>query len=180
MPQYDAYEEPSPITIPHISHTHADISLPLPTSLLRPATRRASISHPTPILQSLQTPLQLPPTTFTAGTPPSLETTGPVRILSHQPRHPSPASTPRRLSTWAGSEQKQLAEFEASQKQDDEISIMTACDHYAPEKAAAGAGVSANPCDCDPTGEFNHEVHMLNGGWIHRTRASCERLSERH
>ena len=64
-----------------------------------------------------------------------------------------------------------LAAYTKAQADDDSIRLVLACER-------CGEDLNHKNQTNDPH-EFAKEAHMLNGGWMHRSRASCELLSER-
>jgi len=128
MPQYDTYDEPSPITIPRTSKTHADIPLsptnkPLETCYSEGINKPSDTDTP-----ELTDSPPAPPYHFHRRHSTLSRDDWPVENLIPSTTSPEPAldtTSPKHLT---GSEQKQLAEFEASQKRDDEIRMMMASD----------------------------------------------------
>lgn len=64
-----------------------------------------------------------------------------------------------------------LAAYTKAQADEDSIRLVLACER-------CGEDLNLKNQTNDPN-EFAKEAHMLNGGWMHRSRASCELLSER-
>lgn len=83
--------------------------------------------------------------------------------------HPSSLDpSPKSLNA---EEQASLAAYTKAQADDDSIRLVLACER-------CGQDLDKENRSNDPN-EFAKEAHMLNGGWMHRSRGSCELLSER-
>ena len=70
-------------------------------------------------------------------------------------------------------EKLQLREFERSQQQDDDFRMFLEPDRHESEAATKREEGTWR----DPE-ESKGEKHMLRGGWMHRSRASCELLRD--
>ena len=82
--------------------------------------------------------------------------------------HSSDPSSPKVLTA---EESASLAAYTKAQADDDSIRLVLACQRCGQDLAKENR---TNDID-----EFAKEAHMLNGGWMHRSRASCELLADR-
>ena len=82
-----------------------------------------------------------------------------------------PASTDPSPNQLNAEEEASLAAYTKAQSDNDSIHLILACER-------CGEDINHKNQTNDPN-EFAKEAHMLNGGWMHRSRASCELLSDR-
>lgn len=76
--------------------------------------------------------------------------------------------SPKSLSA---EERASLADYTKAESDNESIRLALACEK------CGGDTDGEKPVD-DPE-EFAKEAHMLNGGWMHRSRASCDLLVDR-
>jgi len=82
-----------------------------------------------------------------------------------------PASSDPSPKTLNAEERVWLAAYIKAQADNDSIRLALACER-------CGEDLNHKNQTNDPN-EFAKEAHMLNGGWMHRSRGSCELLSDR-
>jgi len=88
---------------------------------------------------------------------------------------PKPSTSRIKLSQ---TEKDQLAVLTLTQQQDDTIKT----DPQSGQQEAKETAKEQREQEWKAKGtdiEFDEEKHMLNGGWMHRSRGSCELLRER-
>jgi len=178
MPQYDAYEEPlalstsqEPGEIHDGVHTTKPASIPLGqpgNPLLEPgiAVKNDGIYR----IVSDNDPFHAAMSSHTRARHSSLvrEDSG-TRLIPTTLTHPvSSDPSPKTLNA---EERVSLAEYTKAQADNDSIRLALACER-------CGEDLNHKNQANDPD-EFAKEAHMLNGGWMHRSRASCELLSDR-
>jgi hypothetical protein len=178
MPQYDAYEDP---LVLGSGHDGVQPTIPVPDTIGSPLTK---INTPDRGAQAqaeggngiykIQSPNNDP---FHASM--SSRTHARHSSLTHTDNGthliPStlthPASLDPSPKTLNAEEQASLAAYIKTQADNDSIRLALACER-------CGQDLAKENRINDPA-EFAKEAHMLNGGWMHRSRASCELLSER-
>jgi len=88
---------------------------------------------------------------------------------------PEPSTSPMRLTS---AEKDQLEQFNKSQQQDDAIRMdLQSSQQEAKEIAKEHREQEWKAKDAEI--EFDEKKHMLKGGWMHRSRGSCELLQDR-
>lgn len=184
MPQYDAYEEPLALTpsIP-LGEGHDGIQATPAIPLGQPGNPIIEPDMPaktTPAKKSNNGIYTVPAsnndpfhTAMTSHT--HLRHSGLTRADSGTDLIPSTLTHSASLDpdprTLNDTEKASLASYTKAQADDDSIQLVLACER-------CGEDLNAKNKANDPN-EFAKEAHMLNGGWMHRSRASCELLSER-
>lgn len=84
---------------------------------------------------------------------------------------PDSRASPKDLSP---AEKLQLREFERSQQQDDDFRMILESDRHASEAATRRKEETGRDAE-----EPKEEKHISRGGWMHRSRGSCELLQDR-
>jgi hypothetical protein len=179
MPQYDAYEEPLALTpsIP-LGEGHDGIQATPPIPLGQPGN---PIIEPDMPAKNSNTGVYTVPSSN--NDPFHAAMTSHTHLRHSGLTRPDPAADliPSTLThrssldpdpkTLNDVEKASLAAYTKAQEDDDSIRLVLACER-------CGEDLNAKNKANDPN-EFAKEAHMLNGGWMHRSRASCELLSER-
>jgi len=176
MPQYDAYEDPLALTPSHeLSGGHDGIQpaalIPLGqpgNPILEPGipVKNDGIYH----ITSNNDPFHASMSSHTHARHSSLrrEESG-THLVPTTLTHP--ASSDPSPKTLNATEAASLAAYIKAQADNDSIRLALACER-------CGEDLNHKNQTNDPE-EFAKEAHMLNGGWMHRSRASCELLSDR-
>jgi hypothetical protein len=178
MPQYDAYEDPLALSS---GHDGVQPTIPVPGTVGSPLTKintpdrgaQAQVEGGNGIYK-IQSPNNGP---FHASM--SSHTHARHSSLTHTDRgtHLIPSTLTHSASidpspkTLNAEEQASLAAYIKAQADNDSIRLALACER-------CGQDLAKENRINDPA-EFAKEAHMLNGGWMHRSRASCALLSER-
>ena len=172
MPQYDAYEDPMPVMSPpdqvadHIPSRSSFSKVPVN----KPLTNCYG--------EGVNKPSDTDTPEMNANSPPS----SPYhfhRRHSHLSRQNSPMENPiessfnfpEPSSTSPKFCLRHLGELERSQQQDDNIRMDL-------ESGQKNVEETANKHQEQEPVDIDLERHMLQGGWMHRSRASCELLRD--
>lgn len=178
MPQYDAYEEPLALTssIP-LGEGHDGIQTAPVIPLGQPGNPILEPDAPAKHTGIYTIPAaQNDPFHAAMTSHNHLRHSGLTRTDEGQNLIPSTLThsasldpSPRTLNE---TEKASLAAYTKAQADDDSIRLVLACER-------CGEDLNAKNKANDPH-EFAKEAHMLNGGWMHRSRGSCDLLSERN
>jgi hypothetical protein len=178
MPQYDAYEEPLALTpsIP-LGEGHDGIQARPAIPLGQPGNPIIEPDIPAKTgIYTIPTSSDNDPFHAAMSSHTHLRHSGLYRQDSGENLVPSTlthsASLDPSPKTLNETEKASLASYTKSQSDDDSIRLVLACER-------CGEDLNKKNMANDPD-EFAKEAHMLNGGWMHRSRASCELLSERN
>lgn len=179
MPQYDAYEEPLALTpSTSLGEGHDGVQAPPSIALGQPGNPIIEPNMPAKLdtgIYTIPTSSNNDPFHSAMSSHTHLRHSGLTRADSGQNLISSTlthsASLDPSPKTLNESEKASLAAYTKAQADDDSIRLVLACER-------CGEDLNAKNMANDPD-EFAKEAHMLNGGWMHRSRASCELLSER-
>ena len=176
MPQYDAYEEPRPLS-PSLELDKGHAGVPTAT-IPQPTTQASAALGSQPHVQGsdiYKIPDQNNDSFHSAMSAhqharhSSLTRTEPgSNLIPTTLTHAAFLDSPKTLTA---EEKTSLAAFTKAQADDDSIRLILACER---------CGKDLNEVNqTNGISEFTKEAHMLKGGWMHRSRASCELLSDR-
>jgi len=180
MPQYDAYEEPlAPSDMTELNPGHdrvqPDSNFPVLTKINTP--NRGAQPHiesgngTYQIRPENNDPIHSAESNHTHARHASLprHDSGQNLVPTSPGPYPGAVDNPKVLST---EEQKSLAALTAAQAEDDNIRLVLACERCGQDLVRRQ----------DPTthaGDVTKAAQARNGGWMHRSRGSCELLSDR-
>ena len=177
MPQYDAYEDPLALSPPHAcdlceSHTGDQKSTsrifnPVPHA--KPVIDSQSRIQDNGIYkiadhESAHDPFHSAMSSHTHARHSSLNHPNSGSRLIPSTTGPSDPTSPKVLTA---DEAASRAAYTKAQADDDSTRLILACER-------CGKDLAKNNIT-----EFAKEAHMLNGGWMHRSRDSCELLADR-
>ena len=182
MPQYDAYEDPLALTPSNsLGEGHDGVQTATPTlpgaiplgqpgnPILEPGipVKNDGIYHiqsqnSDPFHSAMSSHTHARHSTLARGD--SGGNLIPTTLTHPKSSDPSPKSL-------NAEERASLAEYTKAQADNDSIRLALSC-----ERCGEDLNHKDQTNDID---EFGKEAHMLNGGWMHRSRASCALLSDR-
>lgn len=173
MPQYDAYEEPLPLS-PSVKLGEGHDGVQTPTPTVPKPTRgqphvQGSDIYKIADHEARNDPFHNAMSSHTHNRHSSLTCTDTgTNLIPTTLTHPAYLDSPKVLSA---EEDASLAAYAKAQADNDSIRLILACERCGHDLAKDNR--TNNPK------EFAKEAHMLNGGWMHRSRQNCELLSDR-